>query len=140
MALSNAELLVIKAEVTNDPLSLGLTTNPSDDEANANILNEVRDSIRVYRASVPSDDILIPVDEWNGLSAGQQSWWNNQTQDGSVKPAVIADEFAKLFGDGTESRANFDAATKEPSSRARQLLERYVYLTPSDVSQARQAT
>jgi len=28
----------------------------------------------------------------------------------------------------------------EPASRARQLLERYVYLTPSDIANARQAT
>lgn len=137
--LSNAELLVVKAELTNDPLQLGLTTNPSDDEANANILNETRDTILVYRASVPSDEILIPIDEWNALSAGQQSWWNNQTQDGSIKPAVIASEFAKMFGAETQSRANWDAVTKEPSSRVIQLLDRYVYITPSDIANARNA-
>lgn len=60
--MTNAELEVIKAELTDDPLNLGLTTNPSDDEANANLLNEVRESIQVYRASVPADNILIPVD------------------------------------------------------------------------------
>lgn len=140
MPLSNAELLAIKAELTNDPLNLGLTTLPENDEANADKLNLVRESVRVYRASVPADDILIPVDEWNGLSEGQRSWWNNQTQDGSVKPSVMADEFFKLFASGTESRANFDAVSTESSSRAIQLLGRYVYLTPSDVSQARQAT
>lgn len=138
--MENSELLIIKAELTSDPLILGLTTNPADDEANANILNEVRDSIRVYRASVPSDDILIPVDEWNALSAGQQSWWNNQTNDGSVRPSVIASEFAVMFGQNTQSRANFEAATKEPASRARQLLERYVNLSPSDIANARTAT
>jgi hypothetical protein len=134
------DLLIIKAELTNDPLSLGLTTNPSDDEQNANLLNEVRESITVYRASVPADDILIPVDEWNALSAGQQSWWNNQTADGSVKPGVIASEFYKMFGAQTQARASFDSVTKEPTSRAIQLLDRYVNLTPSDVANARQAT
>ena len=138
--VTNDELLTIKGELTNDPLNLGLTTSPSDDEANANLLNEVRESIQLYRASVPSDDILIPVDEWNALSAGQQSWWNNQTNDGSVRPAVIAGEFFTMFGENTQSRANFEAATKEPASRARQLLERYVSLTPSDIANARAAT
>lgn len=138
--MTNDELLIIKAELTNDPLSLGLTTLPADDEANASILNEVRSSIRVYRASVPSDDILIPVDEWDALSAGQQSWWTNQTNDGSVRPSVIASEFATMFGAATRSRANFETATKEAASRARQLLSRYVNLTPSDISQARVAT
>lgn len=138
--MENTELLIIKAELTNDPLTLGLTTAPEDDEANANILNEIRDSILVYRASVPSDDILIPVDEWNALSSGQQSWWNNQTNDGSVRPSVIASEFESMFGPSTESRANFEAATKEASSRAIQLLGRYVNLTPSDIANARVAT
>ena len=138
--MTNDELLLLKGELTNDPLNLGLTVLAEDDEANANILNEVRDSIQVYRASVPSDDILIPVDEWNALSAGQQSWWNNQTNDGSVRPSVIASEFAIMFGPNTQSRANFEAATKEPASRARQLLERYVNLSPSDIANARNAT
>jgi len=137
--LTNAELLTIKAELTNDPLQLGLTTNPSDDEANANLLNDTRETILVYRASVPSDDILIPVDEWAGLTSGQQSWWDNQTRDGTVKPSVIASEFFKLFADGTQARANFETATKEPSSRAIQLLGKYVYLTPSDIANARNA-
>lgn len=136
--MDNDDLLILKAELTNDPLNLGLTVLPEDDEANANKLNEVRDTIRVFRASVPSDEILIPVDEWNGLSAGQQSWWNNQTADGSVKPAVIVSEFNKLFGAGTAARASFDAVSKEPASRAVQLFERYINITPSDVANARQ--
>lgn len=136
--MTNDELLILKGELQNDPLNLGLTTAVEDDAANADKLNEIRDSIRVFRASVPSDDILIPVDEWNGLSAGQQSWWNNQTADGSVKPAVIESEFHKLFASGTASRASFDEVAKEPASRARQLFERYVHITPSDVANARQ--
>ena len=138
--MDNSELLIIKAELTNDPLVLGLTILSTDDEANMNILNEVRETILVYRASVPADDILIPVDEWSALSAGQQSWWSNQTNDGTVRPSVIADEFATMFGADTESRANFESVTKEAASRARQLLGRYVNLTPSDVANARNAT
>lgn len=135
-----AELLVIKSELTNDPLSLGLTTNPADDEANTNILNEVRDSIKVYRASVPADSLVIPIDEWNALSSGQQSWWSMQTADGSIQPAVLETEFFKMFSSQTQARANWEASTKESSSRAIQLLERYVTLTPSDIANARQAT
>lgn len=138
--MTNAELLIIKAELTNDPLDLGLTTSPSDDEANANKLNETRESIRLYRASIPSDELVIPVDEWNALSAGQQSWWSMQTADGSISPAVLESDFFTMFGAETESRANWETATKEASSRARQLLGRYVNLTPSDVANARNAT
>lgn len=135
-----AELLVLKSELSNDPLSLGLTTASEDDEANANILNEVRDSILVYRASVPSDQINIPIDEFNAASAGQREWWAMQTADGSVNPSVIATEFGKMFGAQTAARASFNSVAKEPTSRAIQLLERYVTLTPSDVANARQAT
>jgi hypothetical protein len=138
--VDNAELLIIKAELTNDPLELGLTTAPEDDEANANLLNETRESILVYRASVPSDQINIPIDEFNAASAGQREWWAMQTADGSINPAVIATEFAKMFGVNTAARASFNSVAMEPASRARQLLERYVYLTPSDIANARQAT
>lgn len=138
--MDNSELLLIKAELTNDPLGLGLTTNPSDDEANANILNEIRDSIQMYRASVSSNDFVIPVAEWNALTPGQQSWLTAERNDGSVNPAVFGPEFHEMFGPSTEARANFDAVATESASRARQLLNRYVTLTPSDVANARQAT
>jgi hypothetical protein len=138
--VDNAELLIIKAELTNDPLSLGLTTAPEDDEANANLLNEVREDIRVYRASVASDEIVVSPSEWAALSPAQQSWWNNQTLDGTVKPSVIADGFYELFGTNTAARASFDSVSTEPASRARQLLDRYVTLTPSDIANARTAT
>ncbi len=138
--MDNSELLLIKTELTNDPQSLGLTTAPEDDEANANILNEEREDIQVYKASVASDEILVSPSEWAALSPAQQSWWNNQTLDGTVKPSVIADGFYELFGSNTAARASFDSVSTESASRARQLLNRYVTLTPSDISQARVAT
>jgi hypothetical protein len=138
--VDSAELLIIKSELTNDPQSLGLTVSPADDEANANLLNEIREDIRVYRASVASDEIHVSPSEWAALSPAQQSWWNNQTLDGTVKPAVIADGFYELFGANTAARASFDSVSTEPASRARQLLDRYVSLTPSDIANARNAT
>lgn len=138
--MNNAELLLIKAELTNDPQNLGLTTAPEDDEANANLLNEEREDIRVYRASVASDEIVVSPSEWAALSPAQQSWWNNQTLDGTIKPAVIVSGFYELFGSNTAARASFDSVSTEPASRARQLLDRYVTLTPSDIANARTAT
>lgn len=140
MSLSDPEKLIIKAELTNDPLTLGLTTLSDDDEANSIVLNEIRDSILVYRASVPSDEINIPIDEFNAASSGQQNWWAMQTADGSINPSVIAVEFNKMFGANTAARASFDEVSKEASSRAIQLLGRYVNLTPSDIANARTAT
>ena len=138
--MDNSDLLVLKGELTNDPLNLGLTMVPEDDEANANLLNEIREDIRVFRASVPSDEINIPIDEYNAASAGQQGWWSMQTADGSIKPSVIQSEFYKMFGVGTAARVSFDDVSKEASSRAVQLFERYINITPSDIADARNAT
>jgi len=138
--MTNEELLLIKAELTNDPQNLGLTMAPEDDEANANLLNEIREDIRVYRASVPADEIKIPPAELAALTEGYREWWRIEVQDGTVKPAVIADGFYELFGTNTAARASFDSVATEPASRARQLLNRYVSLTPSDIANARAAT
>lgn len=135
-----AELLILKSELTNDPLELGLTTAPEDDEANANLLNEVRDTILVDRASIPADSIAIDIDEYSAASAGNRQWLDGQLADGSVSPAVFRENFYKMFGTNTQTRASFDAVAKEPTSRAIQLLERYVSLTPSDIANARTAT
>jgi len=135
--MTNEELLLIKTELQNDPLNLGLTTLVEDDEANSIKLNQVRPEIRVYRASVPSNSINIPIDEFIAASAGQREWYAMQTANGSIDPAVIEPEFYKMFGAGTASRASFDALSKESASRARQLLGRFVWVTPSDVANAR---
>jgi hypothetical protein len=139
MTLSHEELLILKAELTNDPLNLGLTILPENDEPNAVILNEVRDSIKMYRASIPSDTLNIPIDEFNAASAGQQAWWVMQTSDGTINPEVIAPEFAKMFGANTSAKASFDAVAKEPASRVRQLIGRYYTVATSEVSQIRAA-
>lgn len=135
-----AELLILKSELTNDPLALGLTTASEDDEVNASLLNEVRDTILVDRASIPADSIAIDIDEYSAASAGNRQWLDGQLADGSVSPAVFRENFYKMFGTNTATRASFDAVAKEPASRAIQLLERYVTLTPSDIANARTAT
>lgn len=136
--MTNEELAIIKAELAADPLQLGLTTAVEDDEANANLLNEVRDSIRLYRSSVPANNLVIPVDELGALSEAQRFSWQIETQDGSVNPAAYESNFFSMFATGTQARVIWESATKESASRARQLLVRYVQVTPSDVSNARQ--
>jgi hypothetical protein len=138
--MNNSDLLLLKSELTNDPLNLGLTVLPEDDEANANLLNEVRDSIQVFRASVPANDIQISPDEQGGLNATQSEWLLRETIDGNVNPAVFQAGFYSLFGPGTAARASFDSLSKESASRARQLFGKYVNITPSDVANARNAT
>lgn len=138
--MTDQEKLAIKNELTNDPLNLGLTTAAEDDEANANLLNEIRESILIDRASIPADSIAVDIDEYSAASAGNRQWLDGQLADGSVSPAVFRENFYKMFGETTATRASFDDVAKEPSSRARQLLGRYVHLTPSEVADARQYT
>lgn len=138
--MDHNEKLTIKAELTNDPLGLGLTTSPSDDEANANLLNEIRETILVDRASIPADSIAVDIDEYSAASAGNRQWLDGQMADGSVSPAVFRENFYKMFGTNTATRASFDAVAKEPSSRAIQLLGRYITLTPSNIADARAET
>lgn len=135
--MTNEELLILKAELANDPLNLGLTTAIEDDVVNSEKLNEIRDSIRVYRASVPANDLVIPVDELGALSEAQRFSWQVETQDGSVNPAAYEANFYSMFGPTTASRALWDATVKESASRARQLLGRFVHVTPSDVANTR---
>jgi hypothetical protein len=138
--MDNSDLLLLKAELTNDPLNLGLTTAAEDDEASANLLNEVRSAILVYRASVPANDLVIPVDEIGALSEAQRFSWQIETQDGSVNPAAYEANFFSMFGENTQARSIWNANAKEPASRGRQLFGRYVHITPSDVANARNAT
>jgi hypothetical protein len=138
--MDNADLLILKNELTNDPLNLGLTTAVEDDESNANLLNEVRPEILVYRASVPANDLVIPVDEIGALSEAQRFSWQIETQDGSVNPAAYEANFFAMFTANTQARTIWNANVKEPASRGRQLFGHYVNITPSDVANARNAT
>lgn len=138
--MTDADKLKLKNELLNDPAGIGLTTAVEDDEANANLLNEVRPEILVYRASVPANDLVVPVDELGALSASQQLSWQLETQDGSFNPAAYESNFFSMFAANTESRALWDAVAKEPASRGRQLFGRYVNITPSEVADARQYT
>ena len=138
--MDNSDLLLLKSELTNDPLNLGLTTAVEDDAANADLLNEIRETILIDRASIPADSIAVDIDEYSAASAGNRQWLDGQLADGSVSPAVFRENFYKMFSENTATRASFDAVAKEPASRARQLFERYINITASDVADARQLT
>lgn len=150
MPFTNADLLAIKNELTTDPLALGLTTLPQDDEQNANLLNEVRETIQVDREAIPISDVVkaLDRDEFNALSAADRQWLTLITQAGSVNPSSggeIREGLLQLFGIATESRANLIAILTEPGSRIVQLykagtLSQGGNVTPSDIANSRQAT
>lgn len=150
MARSASDLSAIKAELQNDPKTLGLTVLPADDEANANKLNEVRPELTIDRESIPASEIskAIDRDEFNALSAADRQWIQMITSSGSVNPkqgGEVYEGILQLFAAGTESRTNLVAILKEPANRINQmhktgLLQAGGSVTPSDISQARAAT
>jgi len=146
----NADLLSIKAELTNDPLGLGLTTVPADDEANANKLNVVSAATSIDREAIPTAEIMLNIDrdEFVAMSAGDRQWILGVGQGGTINPkqgGEVYEGILQLFAAGTESRANLVAILKEPASRITQmfkggLLSKGGNATPSDISNARNAT
>jgi hypothetical protein len=149
MARSNADLLALKSELTNDPLALGLTTLAADDEANANKLNLVRDTIQVDRQSVPASEILkaIDADEFIALSVGQRQYVEMVISLSSVNPqngGEIREALLQFFSAQSETRASFQLLLTEAASRITQLfkagtLQQGGIVTPSDMAQARNA-
>lgn len=149
MARSNADLLAIKAELTNDPLNLGLTTLAADDEANANALNLVRDTIQIDREAIPVSDVVkaIDADEFIALSQPQRDYVALITNGGTVNPkngGEVREALLQFFNAQSETRASLTAMLTEPGSRINQLfkagtLQQGGIVTPSDVAAARNA-
>lgn len=150
MSRSNADLLAIKSELTNDPLDLGLTVEPADDEANSVKLNLVRDTIQIDRTAIPTSEIFLQIDrdEYAALPAADRDWLRGVTAGGTVNPQAggeVREGILQLFGQNTETRANLLGILTEPGNRIEQLfklgtLEQGGEVTPSDVAQARNAT
>lgn len=150
MAFSQNDLLALKAELTNDPLDLGLTVLPADDEANANALNLVRVTIQVDREAIPVSEIAkaIDRDEYNAASAADRDYIKMITAGGSVNPkstSEVREGLLQIFAAGTETRAELTLLLTEPASRAVQLFKLGTIstgelITPSVVANARQAT
>lgn len=150
MAFTNQDLLNLKAELTNDPAGLGLTVLAADDEANANALNLVRETIQVDRESIPVSEITkaIDRDEFNAASAADRQWIQTITSGGDINPksgGEVREGLLQIFAVGTESRTNLLALVTEAASRATQLFKAGTIstdelITPSIVAQARNAT
>lgn len=153
MPFTNADLLAIKAELNNNPLTLSgylPLSNSANDEPNANALNLVRSECQIDRETIPASEInkAIDRDEFDALSAADRQWLQLITTGGSVNPKAgseVREGILQLFGVGTESRTALNALLTESASRATQLyklgtLSYSGQVTPSDVSNARSAT
>lgn len=149
MARSNSDLLALRSELENDPEELGLTTLPADDEANANALNLVRDTLQIDRTAIPTSEIFLNIDrdEYAALPAADRDWLRGVTASGTVDPRAggeVREGIMQIFGANTETRANLVAILTEPANRIEHLfkagtLEQGGTVTPSDVANARVA-
>lgn len=150
MARSNADLLALKAELTNDPQSLGLTVLPADDETNSIKLNEVRVACQIKRRSVSTASVFGKIDplEHQALSDQQARWLGTLIESGQLDPLLDTGSttgIRQLFGAESNSRAAIESLFTESGNRIEQLyqagtLEAGGEVTPSDVANARNAT
>lgn len=150
MPFTAADYSALKLELTNDPLELGLTTLPADDEANANILNLVRDTIQIDRESIPLAEIMVNIDRDEFLAAaeGDRNWIMAIGAGGSVNPKAggeVREGLLQIFSAQSETRANLLAILTEDGSRITQLFKAGTLsfggaVTPSDIALARAAT
>lgn len=150
MTRSNTDLLAMKAELTNDPKGLGLTTNPADDSANAEKINLIRPELQIDREAIPLAEVMVQIDrdEYVALSLADRQWLENISSGGTLNPregGEVREGLLQLFGDGTETKANLVSILTEDAARYQQmfkdgLLESDDAWTPSDIANARQAT
>jgi len=150
MARSQADLLALKAELTNDPQSLGLVAPPAiDDVGNADKLNEVLPQLQIDREAIPISEIFVNIDrdEYVALSGADRDWLNGISSGGTINPRAggeVREGILQLFGPQSETRANLVAILTEPANRIEQMfkagiLESGGSVTPSDVANARNA-
>ena len=147
MTRSAADLSAIKSELTHDPLTLGLTVLAADDEANANKLNLVRNTIQIKRRSVAMSSVFGEIDplEHQSLSDQQARWLDALIAVGQIDPLLDAQSVVglnQLFGVDSNSRPAIASLLTESGSRINQLFQAGTVedgsdLTPSDISQAR---
>lgn len=150
MSRSNADLLALKAELTNDPKNLDLVAPPAiDDVGNADKLNLVRETLTIDREAIPISEIFVQIDrdEYAALAQPDRDWLNGISVGGTINPKAggeVREGLLQLFGAQSETRANLLAILTEPANRIEQmfkegLLEQGGTVTPSDVANARNA-
>lgn len=151
MAFTQSDLVALKAELTNDPESLGLVAPPAiDDVGNAEKLNLVRATLQIDREAIPIHEIFVNIDrdEYAALAQPDRDWLNGISAGGTVNPQAggeVREGLLQLFAAGTETRANLLAILTESANRIEHmfkagLLSQGGTVTASDVANARQAT
>ena len=151
MTWTNADLLALKAELTNDPDGLGLVAPPTiDDVGNADKLNAVSASIQIERSDIPATEIAKSINrqEYAAAVLADRQWIDLQLSAGLIDSRTGTEARTGLlgiFGAGTTTRANLQALLTQDGNRIDEmfqqgLLSRGGTVTPSDIANARNAT
>ncbi len=152
MPFTNADLLAIKAELNNNPLTLTgylSLADSANDEANANALNLVRSETKIDRESIPVSEVVkaVDADEFIALSQGQRDYLAFVANGQTVNPKSgneVREALLQFFAANSETRTSLLAIVQENASRVTQLfkagtLSNGGQVTPSDVANARAA-
>lgn len=130
----------LKTEIQTDPQGLGYAAPlaAGNHAAVADLLNQVRTTIKLDRETVPAYEVfdaIVPA-EWAALSAQEKQRIQLILSLGQVytKGANTRAAFLATFTAGSQTRTNLGALQQRDSSRAEQLFGQPV--SPSDIAKA----
>lgn len=155
MSFTSSDLTNLKAELTNDPKHLTLTTVAADDQANADKLNAIAATspLLIKDRSLACADIFNAIDplEHQALTDQQARWLNDLLVLGQIDcfaqnnlvQALVGS--SGLFSSNSTSYAAINAIVSVPGSRIDQMFQAGLLsvdqpVTPSDIANARAAT
>ena len=149
MTKSNEDLVAMRSELENDPTAIGLTTNPAHDAANADRINEIRDTIAIERDDVPADDVRSKItrDDWAAITPEDRSWLDFELVGGQVDTTPgtpIRAGLTDIF-QGKPSLGNLQTLLTRDGRRWEEMVQDGLLKgqgdwTPSDIAAARVAT
>jgi len=123
---------VLKTELTTDPNGYGFAAHVASGTTwkLAEMMNEVRGSISVYRSAVPAWEIVANTvkADYDALTAGDKQLYGILVSTGTLDTtdARVRSMFASIFGAGTTTRTNLVAMASRNGSRSEQLFNQSV--------------
>lgn len=118
------DIQALKNELTSDPESMGYSTGPFDDVADAAMLNDATlREINVTSLTAGAIFDELDLSEVIALDAGETTRLDRILSLGGDLPVQgnVRMDLLSLFGAGTNTRANLAAAIKTKVSRASEL-------------------
>ena len=132
-------LAALKTELTTDPTALGYATHVANGTTwqLAELLNTSRAGISIFRASIPTWEVVACTDktEYDALTAGNKQLYQILVSTGTINAtdARIRAMFASIFAAGS-TRTALNAMASRQGSRAEQLFG--VGVTSEDCAKA----